>query len=146
MSLADSLSAFFAERDLPLPHQKTERGGYAFALDGKFIVELWEDGDDVIGLTWLGGVPRDPAERQDLIGRLMRYQLARIGQDDLVLGLDDAEDSLHLHARWPATEVATLGVDGVIQRLVDGANRYRIAMGNQAEVAARPAAPMIIRP
>ncbi|MEO1017593.1 MAG: CesT family type III secretion system chaperone [Pseudomonadota bacterium] len=120
--------------------------GYSLAIGGKFIVQFWEFGSEIVARTWVQAVREGEQTGTEILERLMRFQLRRLGHDDLVLSLDPDDGDLYLHRRFSAETLDSLGLHRLMQEMVDGAARYR-AVGSPEQPAPATLPPhMIIRP
>ena len=117
-------------------------GGYALALGGRHIIHLRESAARVAAWAWLGDLPAEAGARDATLRRLLRAELARFADDDVVLSLD--ADALQLHRRVARATLDVAGLTALLQSLVDGVERRRAMLGERRP--ARPVAPMVIRP
>jgi hypothetical protein len=142
--LNDLIAQFAARRGLPPPTPDPATGGFAFALDGRYAVHLREIGGAVVAWAWLADLPTEEGARGQTMRRLLRAELARFGEDDVVLSLDETAGEIQLHHRVARDQLDVERLSTLLQSLVDGIERRRALLTERR--SAPPMAPMIIRP
>ena len=116
-ALHDVIVEFAARRAMQPPAADQASGGYALALGGRHIIHLREIGGEVAAWAWLGDLPAEAGARGATLRRLLRTELARLADDDVVLSLD--ADALQLHRRVARATLDVAGLTALLQSLVE---------------------------
>ena len=143
-ALAALITEFAAGRGIDPPALDPSTGGYALAIGARYLVHLHEIGSEIVARAWLDDLPEEEGRRSEVVRRLLKRELARFGEDDLVLSIDEAAGELRLHRRVSGTTLDARGLDALLQSLIDGVERRRGMV--RGRTRSRPVAPMIIRP
>lgn len=143
-ALQDVIEEFAARRAIRPPAPDAATGGYALAIDGRFMVHLLELDGVVAAWAWLADLPGAEPAREGLLRRLLRAELGRFGEDDAVLSVDEAAGALHLHHAVARSAFDLAGLESLLQSLVDSVERRRGMLGEPPTT--RPIAPLVIRP
>jgi hypothetical protein len=141
-ALHEVIREFAVRRAIQPPAVDAATGGYALAIDGRYMVHLLEVGSSVAAWAWLGDLPREERAQETLLHRLLRAELGRLGEDAAILSVDPADGALNLH-RLVAS--ATLDLDSferLLQSLIDSVERRRGSLGERPS----PIPPLVIRP
>ena len=89
-TLQDVMMEFATRRSMSPPAVDRKTGGYALAVDGQYVVHLAELGSAVAAWIWLADLPNEESKRDELVHQLLRAELALLGEDGVVLSLDEA--------------------------------------------------------
>jgi hypothetical protein len=143
-TLRDAVSDFAERRAIAPPAVDQTTGAYALAVGDRHIIHLRELDGEVAIWAWLGDLPTDAGACEATVRRLLRAELARFGDDDVVLSVDEAARELHLHRRVARAEFEGATLESLLQSLVDSVERRRRFLGDRPRP--QPVAPMIIRP
>lgn len=141
----DVIADFARQRGVNLPVTDATTGELALALDGRFIVRVRPSGETVMLVAWLGDLPTDETTRQATLRRLLRAELAKLGDEAAVLSVERDSGELSLHHRVPAGDLDLAAFEQHLQSLLDQVIRYR-GLLERPRRDVPPPAPMIIRP
>jgi hypothetical protein len=142
--LDDVMKEFAIRRSMQPPVVDDSIGNYALAIDGRYAVYLRDLGREVAAWIWFADLPTDQRVRDETVRRALRAELALFGEDDVVLGLDQAASELHLHRLVQASTLSAESLKALLQSLVNAVERRRSILAERPK--APPVAPMIIQP
>ena len=145
-SVQSVISDYVVERSGRPPQPDAKTGGYELAVDGRYIIQIWEFGPNVIGRIWLGDLPSLGSDRGAKLRGLMRRQLAELGKDDVILSVDEQSNEFYLHRPVPSAGFSTQVLVELLQSLLNAVERYHHRTEAATPIQAAPIPQMIIRP
>lgn len=140
--LSSFLSQWCSKRGLPQPEREAD--GRAFLVfDGQYEIAFSQVGQSILLETVLGPVPEKRETAETLLESLMRLQLARAGDGEPALALDEA-GHLTVTDQVEAGALDQMRFEARLGAFVNAAAAMTALMASDAAAPARPIpAPMM---